>query len=325
MRVALKPIATLPRSLPSADLRTGEEIAAHYERSDVCVVPAAGVIVEAMCAIVLAGALLEKFGGDNMRETLRNFASYQSTTGPRALCGSKGASRGSRARCRHHEHPLEGEWTAKQSTPRAATFTSPTASSATARRYRPDPGHHVARGALLGVPAERVHAEAALVVRAGHRLRQARAGALRSRRRADARGADRRRARRHGCGRLRARDDLRLVGGRRDVADVRRHLSRAHIVARARLAPIASMREEPWAVTRETFEQLLDATGEGLGSGHPRPLQRAEPRERRSLRPLVGAQLERAAASPGAIVALFRAPTTRSTSATSCRRSRRRR
>jgi chorismate synthase len=85
VRIALKPIATLPRSLPSADLRTGEEIAAHYERSDVCVVPAAGVIVEAMCAIVLAGAALEKFGGDNMRETLRNFRAYQQTTGPRDL------------------------------------------------------------------------------------------------------------------------------------------------------------------------------------------------------------------------------------------------
>jgi chorismate synthase len=84
-RVALKPIATLPRSLPSADLHTGEEIAAHYERSDVCVVPAAGVIVEAMCAIVLAGAVLEKFGGDSLPEMLRNFRSYQDGTGPRAL------------------------------------------------------------------------------------------------------------------------------------------------------------------------------------------------------------------------------------------------
>src|SRR5438477_511135 len=84
-RVALKPIATLPRSLPSADLRTGEEIAAHYERSDVCVVPAAGVIVEAMMAIVLATAALEKFGGDSLGETLRNFRAFQSTTGPREL------------------------------------------------------------------------------------------------------------------------------------------------------------------------------------------------------------------------------------------------
>jgi chorismate synthase len=85
VRVALKPIATLPRSLPSADLRTGEEIPAHYERSDVCVVPAAGVIVEAMCAIVLAQAALEKFGGDSMRETLRNWRAFEATTGPRDL------------------------------------------------------------------------------------------------------------------------------------------------------------------------------------------------------------------------------------------------
>jgi len=85
VRIALKPIATLPRSLPSADLHTGEEIPAHYERSDVCVVPAAGVIVEAMCAIVLANAALEKFGGDNMSETLRNFRAFRDTTGPRKL------------------------------------------------------------------------------------------------------------------------------------------------------------------------------------------------------------------------------------------------
>ncbi|MDP9238587.1 MAG: chorismate synthase [Chloroflexota bacterium] len=85
VRIALKPIATLPRSLPSADLLTGEEIEAYYERSDVCVVPAAGVIVETMCAIVLAAAALEKFGGDSMRETLRNWRAFESTTGPREL------------------------------------------------------------------------------------------------------------------------------------------------------------------------------------------------------------------------------------------------
>jgi len=85
VRVGLKPIATLPRSLPSADLRTGEEIPAHYERSDVCVVPAAGVIVEAMCAIVLAEAAAEKFGGDSMKETLRNWRAFVATTGPRDL------------------------------------------------------------------------------------------------------------------------------------------------------------------------------------------------------------------------------------------------
>ncbi len=83
VRVALKPIATLPRSLPSADLRTGEEIPAHYERSDVCVVPAAGVIGEALLAIVLAEAMLEKFGGDHIDETLRNYRAYLKTAGPR--------------------------------------------------------------------------------------------------------------------------------------------------------------------------------------------------------------------------------------------------
>jgi chorismate synthase len=84
VRIALKPIATLPRSLPSADLVTGEEIPAHYERSDVCVVPAAGVIVEAMCAIVLAQAAHEKFGGDSLNEMLANFRAFQATIGPRS-------------------------------------------------------------------------------------------------------------------------------------------------------------------------------------------------------------------------------------------------
>ncbi len=85
VRVALKPIATLPRALPSADLRSGEEIPAHYERSDVCVVPAAGVIVESMCAIALATAALEKFGGDSLGETLRNWRGFEATIGPRDL------------------------------------------------------------------------------------------------------------------------------------------------------------------------------------------------------------------------------------------------
>lgn len=79
VRAAVKPIATLARPLPSADLRTKEVVAAHYERSDVCVVPAAGVIGEAMLAIVLADAFLEKFGGDHLKETLRNYRSYVSS------------------------------------------------------------------------------------------------------------------------------------------------------------------------------------------------------------------------------------------------------
>ncbi|MBF8286756.1 MAG: aroC [Dehalococcoidia bacterium] len=83
VRGALKPISTLSKPLPSVDLITGEEIQAHYERSDVCTVPAAGVVGEAMVAIVLAQALLEKFGGDRLEETRRNFEAYQKTIGPR--------------------------------------------------------------------------------------------------------------------------------------------------------------------------------------------------------------------------------------------------
>ena len=83
IRGALKPISTLPRPLQTADLITAELTPAFYERSDVCVVPAAGVIGEAMVAIILADAAMEKFGGDNLKESLRNFRAYQETTGPR--------------------------------------------------------------------------------------------------------------------------------------------------------------------------------------------------------------------------------------------------
>ena len=83
VRSAIKPIPTLSKPLPSIDLKTGESVEAHFERSDVCVVPAAGVIGEAMLAIVLAEALLEKFGGDHITETLRNYRSYLESTGPR--------------------------------------------------------------------------------------------------------------------------------------------------------------------------------------------------------------------------------------------------
>jgi chorismate synthase len=83
VRGALKPISTLPRPLPTADLITAESTPAFYERADVCVVPAAGVIGEAMVALVLADAALEKFGGDHLRETLNNFHAYRKTIGPR--------------------------------------------------------------------------------------------------------------------------------------------------------------------------------------------------------------------------------------------------
>ncbi len=76
VRGLLKPISTLRRPLESVDLTTREPALAAYERSDVCVVPAAGVIGEAMVAIVLAAAFLEKFGGDSLAETRRNYEGY---------------------------------------------------------------------------------------------------------------------------------------------------------------------------------------------------------------------------------------------------------
>jgi chorismate synthase len=84
VRGALKPLSTMPRRLPTADLITGDVTLAFYERSDVCVVPAAGVIGEAMVAMVLTDALLDKFGGDHLKETRRNFEAYMQTIGPRA-------------------------------------------------------------------------------------------------------------------------------------------------------------------------------------------------------------------------------------------------
>lgn len=83
-RFHLKPISTLHHPLPSVDLITGQPVEAHYERSDVCVVPAAGVIGEAMVGLVLAEAFLLKFGGDHLEETRRNYQGYLRTVGPRA-------------------------------------------------------------------------------------------------------------------------------------------------------------------------------------------------------------------------------------------------
>ena len=77
VRGYLKPISTLRRPLLTADLKSKESVKAAYERSDVCVVPAAGVAGEAMVAVELAGAFLEKFGGDSLDETRRNFDGYQ--------------------------------------------------------------------------------------------------------------------------------------------------------------------------------------------------------------------------------------------------------
>lgn len=76
LRVAMKPISTLMSPLPTVDLDTGQPAAAQSERSDVTAVPAMGVIAEAMVAIALADAMLEKFGGDSLGEMRRNVDGY---------------------------------------------------------------------------------------------------------------------------------------------------------------------------------------------------------------------------------------------------------
>jgi chorismate synthase len=73
----MKPIATVPHALRTVDVATGEAAGAHHQRSDVCAVPAAGVVAEAMVALVLANAMLEKFGGDSIGETRRNLDAYR--------------------------------------------------------------------------------------------------------------------------------------------------------------------------------------------------------------------------------------------------------
>jgi chorismate synthase len=79
VRAAMKPISTVPKALDTIDVATGEAAKAINQRSDVCAVPAAGVVAEAMVALVLAEVVLEKFGGDSVTETRRNFESYISS------------------------------------------------------------------------------------------------------------------------------------------------------------------------------------------------------------------------------------------------------
>lgn len=76
VRAGMKPIATVPHALKTVDVSTGDAAPAHHQRSDVCAVPAAGVVAEAMVILVIANAVLEKFGGDSLAETKRNFDSY---------------------------------------------------------------------------------------------------------------------------------------------------------------------------------------------------------------------------------------------------------
>jgi chorismate synthase len=79
VRAGMKPISTVPHSLRTVDVATGEAAGAHHQRSDVCAVPAAGVVAEAMVALVLAAAVVEKFGGDSLPETRRNLDGYLSS------------------------------------------------------------------------------------------------------------------------------------------------------------------------------------------------------------------------------------------------------
>src|SRR5918993_784373 len=76
VRAAMKPISTVPRALATVDMATGDEAVAIHQRSDVCAVPAAGVVVETMVALVLARAALQKFGGDSIGETRTNVGTY---------------------------------------------------------------------------------------------------------------------------------------------------------------------------------------------------------------------------------------------------------
>jgi chorismate synthase len=82
VRAGMKPISTVPRALKTTDVATGEAATAHHQRSDVCAVPASGVVAEAMVALTIADAVLEKFGGDSVAETKRNIESYLASIPP---------------------------------------------------------------------------------------------------------------------------------------------------------------------------------------------------------------------------------------------------
>ncbi|WP_207545441.1 chorismate synthase [Mycolicibacter sinensis] len=89
VRAAMKPISTVPRALATVDMATGDEAVAIHQRSDVCAVPAAGVVAEAMVALVLARAALAKFGGDSLAETRRNIEGYRRSVAERGPVGDQ--------------------------------------------------------------------------------------------------------------------------------------------------------------------------------------------------------------------------------------------
>ncbi len=81
LRLAMKPIATLRRGLDSVDFVSGEKVHATWQRSDICALPAAGVVAEAVVALVLADAVLRKFGGDSMEQLRRAWDGYRESLG----------------------------------------------------------------------------------------------------------------------------------------------------------------------------------------------------------------------------------------------------
>ena len=89
VRAAMKPISTVPRALATVDMATGDEAVAIHQRSDVCAVPAAGVVVETMVALVVARAALEKFGGDSLAETRANVDNYLRAIADRGASGGQ--------------------------------------------------------------------------------------------------------------------------------------------------------------------------------------------------------------------------------------------
>ena len=92
VRAAMKPISTVPRALATVDMATGDEAVAIHQRSDVCAVPAAGVVAETMVALVLARAALLKFGGDSLTETRRNIDSYRRAVADRESPAARGTA-----------------------------------------------------------------------------------------------------------------------------------------------------------------------------------------------------------------------------------------
>ncbi|MDD7814199.1 chorismate synthase [Mycolicibacter sinensis] len=94
VRAAMKPISTVPRALATVDMATGDEAVAIHQRSDVCAVPAAGVVAEAMVALVLARAALAKFGGDSLAETRRNIEAYRRSVTERGPVGDQARASG---------------------------------------------------------------------------------------------------------------------------------------------------------------------------------------------------------------------------------------